>query len=50
MGGGLVSNVAYSMFLLIMVFLVLTNYKGMTAVMKQGGTSTVTLVKALQGR
>jgi hypothetical protein len=50
MGGGLVSNIAYSMFLLIMLFLVVTNYTGMTAVMKQGGTSTVNLVKALQGR
>ena len=50
MGSGLVSNVTYFMFMLIMVFLVLTNYKGMTAVMKQGGTSTVSLVKALQGR
>jgi DNA-binding phage protein len=50
MGGGIVSSVTYSMFLLIMVFLVVTNYKGMTAVMKQGGTSTVSLVKALQGR
>jgi DNA-binding phage protein len=50
MGSGLVSNVVYFMFLLIMLFLVVTNYKGMTAVMKQGGTSTVSLVKALQGR
>ena len=50
MGGGIVSSVTYSIFLLIMVFLVVTNYKGMTAVMKQGGTSTVSLVKALQGR
>jgi DNA-binding phage protein len=47
---GLVSNAIYFMFVLIMVFLVVTNYKGMTAVMKQGGTSTVHLVKALQGR
>jgi hypothetical protein len=48
--GGLVSNVAYFMFVLIMLFLIVTNYKGMTAVMKQGGSSTVSLVKALQGR
>lgn len=50
MGGGIVSNIAYSMFILILVFLIVTNYKGMTAVMKQGGSSTVSLVKALQGR
>lgn len=50
MGGGVVSSVIYAMFVLILVFLVVTNYKGMTAVMKQGGTSTVSLVKALQGR
>jgi hypothetical protein len=48
--GGIVSNVVYFMFVLIMVFLIATNYKGMTAIMKQGGTSTVSLVKALQGR
>jgi DNA-binding phage protein len=48
--GGIVSDVVYSMFVLILLFLVVTNYKGMTAVMKQGGTSTVSLVKALQGR
>ena len=46
----LASSAVYFMFVLIMVFLVVTNYKGMTAVMKQGGTSTVSLVKALQGR
>jgi hypothetical protein len=50
MGGGIVSSIAYSMFLLIMLFLIVTNYQGFTAVMKQGGTSTVSLVKALQGR
>jgi hypothetical protein len=48
--GGIVSNVVYFMFVLIMIFLIATNYKGMTAIMKQGGTSTVSLVKALQGR
>jgi hypothetical protein len=48
--GGIVSNAIYFMFVLIMLFLIVTNYKGMTAVMKQGGTSTVSLVKALQGR
>lgn len=50
MGGGLVSSAIYFMFVLILAFLILTNYKGMTAVMKQGGTSTINLVKALQGR
>ena len=35
---------------LIMLYLVATNYKGMTAVMKQGGSSSVSLIKALQGR
>lgn len=48
--GGLASNVVYFMFVLIMVFLVVTNYKGFTQIMKQGGSSTVSLVKALQGR
>lgn len=50
MGGGLVSSTIYFMFVLIMIFLVVTNYKGFTAIMKQGGTSTVSLVKVLQGR
>ena len=50
MGGGLASSAIYFMFVLIFLFLVVTNYKGMTAVMKQGGSSTVSLVKALQGR
>jgi DNA-binding phage protein len=35
---------------LIFLYLVVTNYKGMTAVMKQGGSSSVSLIKALQGR
>jgi len=50
MGGGIVSSIAYSMFVLIFLYLVVVNYKGFTAVMKQGGSSTVGLVKALQGR
>jgi len=49
-GGGIVSNAIYFMFVLIMIFLVVTNYKGMTAIMKQGGSSTVSLVRSLQGR
>jgi hypothetical protein len=48
--GGIVSSTIYFMFVLILVFLIVTNYKGMTAVMKQGGSSTVSLVKSLQGR
>jgi hypothetical protein len=48
--GSFFSPIAYSMFLLIMVYLIVVNYKGFTAVMKQGGSSTVSLVKALQGR
>lgn len=47
---GVVSSIVYFMFVLILTFLFVTNYKGFTAIMKQGGTSTVSLVKALQGR
>jgi hypothetical protein len=50
MGGGIVSNAIYFMYVLIFLFLVVTNYKGFTTIMKQGGASTVSLVKALQGR
>jgi hypothetical protein len=50
MGGGIVSSVTYFMFVLIFLYLVVVNYKGFTAIMTQGGASTVTLVKALQGR
>jgi len=50
MGGGIVSNVAYSIFLLILVFLIVTNYKGMTEIMKQGGTTLSQVSKTLQGR
>lgn len=50
MGEGLVSNIAYSMFILILTYLIVVNYKGFTAVMKQGGASTVAITKALQGR
>lgn len=48
--GGLASDAIYFMFVLILLFLIVTNFKGFTAVMKQGGASTVSLVKALQGR
>lgn len=47
---GLASNIAYSMFILIFLFLIVTNYKGFTAIMKQGGSTTVSIVKGLQGR
>jgi len=48
--GGIVSNVFYFMFVLILTFLFVTNYKGFTEIMKQGGTTTVSIVKSLQGR
>jgi hypothetical protein len=48
--GGMVDHVFYFMFVLIMVFLVATNYKGLTEIMKQGGASGVPIIKALQGR
>lgn len=48
--GGMFSNIAYSMFILIFLYLVVRNSSGFSAVMKQGGTTTVSLVKALQGR
>lgn len=47
---GIFSDIAASMFILIFLFLVVTNYKGFTEVMKQSGTSTIGIVKALQGR
>ena len=46
---GLVSSGIYFMFVLIFLFLVVTNWKGFTAIMKQGGASTVDIVKSLQG-
>jgi hypothetical protein len=48
--GGIVSNVAYSIFILILTFLIVTNYQGMTAIMSQGGTSLSQVSKTLQGR
>lgn len=47
---GIFSNIAYSMFILIFLYLVVVNYKGFTAVMKQSGSTTVSIVKSLQGR
>jgi len=46
---GLVSSAIYFMFVLIFIFLVVTNWKGFTEIMKQGGSSTVDIVKSLQG-
>jgi hypothetical protein len=50
MGGGIVSNIAYTIFLLILTFLILTNYQALTAIMKQGGLTAVPVFKTLQGR
>lgn len=47
---GIFSNIVGSMFILIFLFLVVRNYKGFTAVMKQSGSTTVSIVKSLQGR
>jgi hypothetical protein len=47
---GIVSHVAGSIFLLILVFLIVTNYRGMVAIMSQGGTTLNTVTKTLQGR
>lgn len=49
-GQGLVSGIVYSMFVLILIYLVARNYKGFVEIMKAGGPQTVSLVKALQGR
>lgn len=49
-GGGVVSNVVYGIFLMILVFLIVTNYKGLVAIMKQGGTTVSQVSKTLQGR
>lgn len=48
--GGIVSNVFYSIFILILTFLIVTNYEGMVAIMKQGGNSLSTVSYTLQGR
>lgn len=47
---GIFSNIAASMFILIFLYLVVKNSKGFAAVMKQGGSTTVSVVKSLQGR
>lgn len=47
---GLVSNIFYFMFLLILTFLIVTNYEGMVAIMKQGGQSLSSVTYTLQGR
>ena len=50
MQGGIVSHVIYSIFILILVFLVVTNWPGMVAIMSTGSSSGVPVIKALQGR
>ena len=47
---GIVSNVAYSIFVLIMTFLIVNNYKGFVAIMSQGGTTLSQVSTTLQGR
>ena len=46
----LADHVFYLIFLLILTFLVVTNYKGLSAIMKQGGSSLSQVSKTLQGR
>lgn len=46
----MISHVMYSIFLLIMAFLILTNWKGFVEIMKTGGSSGSTLISTLQGR
>jgi hypothetical protein len=47
---GIANNVFYSMFILILTFLIITNYEGMVAIMKQGGASLSSVTYTLQGR
>lgn len=49
-GGGIASHVTYLIFLLILTFLIATNYKGFVEIMKQGGLTGVPVIKVLQGR
>ena len=44
------SQITAGIFLAIMTFLIITNYKGMTAIMQQGGTTITQVSKTLQGR
>ena len=44
------SQITAGIFLAIMTFLIITNYKGMTEIMKQGGTTISQVSKTLQGR
>jgi hypothetical protein len=48
--GVLASDVVAGIVMLILVFLVLTNFKGLTEIMKQGGTTVSQVSKTLQGR
>lgn len=47
---GIASHVAGFIFLLILTFLIVTNYRGMVAIMSQGGTTVSGVSKTLQGR
>ena len=46
----LASQITAGIFLAIMTFLVVTNYKGMTEIMKQGGSTISQVSTTLQGR
>jgi len=48
--GVIASDVVAGIIMLILTFLVLTNYKGLTEIMKQGGTTVSQVSKTLQGR
>lgn len=48
--GDLANHAIGSIFLLILVFLIVKNYQGFTAIMKQGGATTSDVSKTLQGR
>ncbi len=47
---GIFNNIFYFMFVLIVTFIILTNYEGMVAIMKQGGTTLSSVTYTLQGR
>jgi hypothetical protein len=47
--GGIVNNVAYFMFVLIFVLLVVSNYQGAAAVMSSTGTTISEVTYTLQG-
>jgi len=45
-----IGDVIYSMFILILVYLLVVNWKGSTALLTGAASGTSTLVKTLQGR